>query len=154
MTGKLVRDIGSVAVPEIERLSKQIADDFLGGLSDVLKDAAESQQEEVKAILQEGAKFKWKALTADDAAQARQYAEAVETSVRRVKTILLAEEIVAEEKLAAVISRLWGKALDGLAVIAQGLLTTVVKGIVQGAVSGFTGGEGGDSNINGIFHFS
>jgi len=149
---ELLVSVQAHTTPELEKLADGLADDFLSGMKDILSSADDAAKDKVQAILKQGAKFKFKALTAEDPEQAREYAEAVETSVRRVKTILLAEQIVAEETIAALVSNLWSKALDGLATIAKGLLTTVVTGIVQGAIKGLTGG-GGSEGLSDIFPF-
>ena len=149
---ELLSSLQAHTMPEIEKLADGLATQFLGGMKDILADADQAAKDKVAEILKQGASFKFKAITADTPDLARDYAEAVETSVRRVKTILLAEQLVAEESVAALVSSLWGTALDGLATIAKGLLTTVVTGVVQGAIKGLTGGGGGDSPAD-IFPF-
>ena len=149
---ELLASLQAHTTPQLETLADGLADQFLDGMKDILSGASDASKNKVQDILKQGAKFKFKALTAEDSEQAREYAEAVETSIRRVKTILLAEQIVAEESIAALVSNLWSKALDGLATIAKGLLTTVVTGIVQGAIKGLTGG-GGSEGLSDIFPF-
>ena len=152
---ELLNSLQDTTLPALEDMAKGLADQFLDGLKDILSNASDAQKKKIQDILKDGAKFKWKALTASDQAEARQYAEAVETSVRRVKTILLAERIVAEEKIAAIISNLWGKALDGLVTIAKGLLSTVAAGLAQGVIKGLTGeGGGGSFDPSSIFPFA
>ena len=150
----LLASITAAATPKLEEMADTLADEFLGGMKAILANTTEARQDKVKAILKEGARFKWKALTATNTDTARNYAEAVETSVRRVKTILISERIVAEEATAALVSDLWGKALDGLVSIAKGLLTTIATGLVQGAIKGLAGGEGGSFDPSDIFPFA
>lgn len=150
----LAQSLREATVPELKRLADQISTQFLDGLSEVLSDADEHTRARVQTLLGESARFKWQAMTADDADKARLYAEAVETSVRRVKTLLLAEAVVAEEKIASTISALWGSALDGLTEIAKGLLSTLAQAAVQGAIQGVTGGSDGSFDLSQVFPFA
>lgn len=155
MSDELLNSLRDTAMPALEEMAGGLADQFLAGMKDVLDDASAATKAKVEGILQEGARFKWKAMTADDQETARQYAEAVETSIRRVKTLLIAERIVAEESVAAVLSNLWEKSLDGFVSVAKGLLATVASGLVQGAIKGLTGGgEDGSLDSSDIFPFA
>jgi len=152
---ELLTSLQAQAAPELERLADDLSDQFLQGLKGVLEGADAAARGKVEELVRQGYEFKRKALTADDQEQARQYAGAVETSVRRVRTVLLAERIVAEEQFAATVSDLFSQALDGLATIAKGMLTAVAAGLVQGTIQGITGGEGGGSfDPSSIFPFA
>lgn len=142
-------------LPELEKLAGGLADDFLGGLRTIFEGASNDAKAKVEDLIKKGYSFKQKALTADDQDLAREYAEAVETTVRRVRTVLLAEALVAEESTASLIGDLFEKALDGLATIAKGLITTIAAGLVKGGAAGITGGEGEDgTDPSSIFPFA
>ena len=149
----LIKQIQGEVLPTIDQLSNRLARDFLEGLGNLMEGASQEAITRVEFILKQGASFKAKALTADDPNLALEYTAAVETSIRRVETILIAERILASEKFAATVANLWGKALEGLATIAEGVLGTVAAGIASGAISGLIGGEGG-TDVSSIFPFS
>jgi len=150
-----VDSIRAVAMPQLETLASDLADTFLDGFKDHLAEADAAARGRVQDILKEGANFKLKAMTAEDQLMAREYAEAVETTVRRVKTILLAERLVAEESAAALIAAGFSKALSVLGDVAVGIIKTVASGLVSGAIAGLTGGEGGGSfDPSDIFPFA
>ena len=141
--------------PALDNLTDGLADDFLDGLGEILNDAPTAAKAKVASLVREGFAFKRKALTAETPETARTYADAVEKTQRRVKTVLLAEKLVAEESMAALVSDLFGKALSGLQSITVGLVETIVSGLAKGAISGLMGGEGGGESggLSSVFPF-
>lgn len=148
----LTEKVLEVAGPEIRELASGLSEDFVAGLKDVLEGADPDTQAKVKELVKQGYEFKRDAMLAKTADEARQYAEAAETSARRLKTVLLAERLIAEEKAARAISAIFRKALDAFGMIAKTLLTTVVEAAVSGAISGLTGGEVDGSGLSDLFH--
>jgi len=140
----LVTSLQAETIPALTTLGSDLADDFLGGMQEILANADQAARDKVAGLIKEGFAFKAKALGAETVELARDYAEAVEKTQRRVKTVLLAESIVAQESTAALIADLFGKAMSALGTIAKGLITTIASGIVKGAIAGVVGGEGGD----------
>lgn len=140
---EFVTSLQTHLAPTITSLAEQSAQEFLGGLASILDGADENARAKVLAIVNKGFEFKEKALTASNLDEARLYAGEVETSARRVKTILLAERLVAEESFATVISNLFWSALETFGKLLGGLIEKVVAGLASGAVSGLIAGDGG-----------
>ena len=149
-----IDSIRTAAAPELERLADDLSKQFLGGLKGILANADAAARDKVADLIKKGYDFKRKAITADTQEEAREYSEAVATTVRRVKTILLAEKLVAEESVAALVSNLFETALDGLATIAKGLLGTIAEGVVSGVISSIAGGGDGSFDPSSIFPFA
>lgn len=143
-----------IATVELEKLATGIADNFLGGMRDLLEEAEGHAREKVEEVLKEAARFKHKALTAKNQEEARLYAGEAETAVRRVKTILLAEKLVAEESIASMIANFFSSALDTLGDAITGLLGTLASAAAKGVIQGLVGEEGEGSDLSGIFPFA
>lgn len=139
--GEIVRDS---AVSALAPLSEELGQEFLQGLSGILEGASDAAKNKVAGLVKQGFEFRRRALVADTAEEAREYAEAAAKSARRVKTVLLAESVVAQESTAALVSGLLEKALDGMAALAKGLVVEIVKSLAASAVEGITGEDGGD----------
>ncbi len=133
----------STAIPALESEATKLADGFLDGMQEILLNADAAARDKVAGLIKEGFSFKHKAITADTPELAREYADAVEKVQRRVKTVLLAESLVAQESTAALIADLFGQAMSALGSMAKGLITSLASGLVSGAISSLTGGEGG-----------
>ncbi len=131
----------------LETMAGDLANGFLGGMEEILKDADEAARQKVADLVRQGFALKQKAMTATDQDLAREYAEAVETTIRRVRTVLVTEQLVASENIATLIANLFSEALSGLATVAKGILVAVASGIVSGAVQGLIGGDADPSGI-------
>ncbi len=149
--GILVRE---GAINALEPLAAELGEQFLDGMGSILEGAPAAAKDKVVTLVKEGFRFKRKALAADNAEDARDYAEAAAKSARRVRTVLLAEEVVASEQTAALVSDLFGKALDGLAAAAKGLVVEVVKSLAKSAIEEFTGGGEDGPDLSSIFPFA
>ena len=153
-TEALKQGMRSIAGGEVENLARGLASDFVGGLGAILEDADSNARAKVQALIEKGFEFKSKAVTAQTTEQARMYAGEVETIQRRVRTILLAEKLVAEESTAALVADLFGRALKGLGDAVSGLVGVLAAGIAKGAIAGLTGGEADAFDASSIFPFA
>lgn len=145
-----VEEIWDLAEPALEDLGDKILDRFLDDV-DTYVDSAKARSSRMVDALRAAKTFKIRCLTAKDEKTARECAAAYDTAIRRVKTLALAERVVAEQNLAAAFSAALKTALDGLATVAKGLGTTILEGLVSGAIKGFGGGAVGD--IASLFQF-
>ena len=131
-----IDEVRDAAVGDLANVGKGLAGEFLGAFAGHIQDVAEDRMAKVLEVLEQGADFKVKALSAQTEDEATMYREAVQTSVRRFKTILTGERVVAEEKTADFLARAWDRTLEGLARAAQGTLSVVVAGLVGGVFPG------------------
>ena len=137
---EIADSVRSLADPKLKDLFDSLPGEFVagvkehiqGGLADRLKDA-----------LADAAELRYLALIAEDQATSRQYAEGVETALRRVKVMVIAEKIVASEAIGNLLLDGFMAALDAAASVGKALLATIVKGLVEGVVKGVVGGDGG-----------
>ena len=136
---EVAESVRKLADPKLKDLFDNLPGQFVEGVKDHINGALADR---LTAALKDAANLRYKALTAENQDIARQYAEGVETALRRVKVMVVAERIVAEEAIGNVILDAFKSALDVAADIGKGLLTTITAGLVKGAIAGFTGGEG------------
>ncbi len=137
---EILESVRSLVDPKLRDLFVSLPDEFVegvkehiqGGLADRLKDA-----------LADAAELRYLALTAADQDTARQYSEGVETALRRVKVMVIAEKIVATEAIGNLLVDGFMAALDAAASVGKTLLTTIVAGLAQGVGKGFVSGDGG-----------
>ena len=143
----LVGEITEVAGKRLEQIADDLAVGFLDGFAGLLESAGRDVRDRVNARLIEAARFKVRSLTATDEQTAKDYADAVETSARRVRTILLAEGLVRSNELADSIAAGFKTALGVLADVAKGVLQATVEGVVVGTVKGFAGDAPDPSDV-------
>lgn len=124
------------AAPELQRVALDLADNLLLGMQDILSDAPQSIQEQIRDLVHKGAHFQYLSIVSQDSVKSKDYSEAVVTVERRIKTILLAEKIVAEERTANTIVALLDKAFQVFVLVAGSLVKSFASGLAQGAVSG------------------
>ena len=136
---EIAESIRALADPKLKSLFESLPGEFVAGVKDHIQGGLGDR---LTAALKDAADFRYKALTASDQETARQYSEGVETALRRVKVMVVAEKIVASEAIGNVILDGFKAALDVAAAIGKGLLTTITAGLVQGAIKGLVGGEG------------
>lgn len=150
----LAKIVETSAEDALGALASDLSSDFVDGMKSILESAPKAARDKVEGLIRDGFHFKKAAITAKNQADAREYADAAAAVQRRIKTVLLAEVVVAHDSTAALASDLFGKALDGLGTIAKGLVSTIAAGLAKGAVAGLTG-EGGDGfDPSSIFPFA
>lgn len=135
----------------LEAAGDALVDRFLGDVAHLI-DGAKATGSRMEAALKDAKSFQLKAMRADTQELAREYAEAVETALRRVKTLALSEGVVAEEATAAMLAAGFKSVLGTLADVGVGLVKAVASGIVSGTIKGFTGGAGFDPSS--VFPFA
>lgn len=133
--------IRTLADPKLKDLFDSLPSEFVEGVQAHIDGALAGR---LKIALADAATLRYKALMANDQPTARAYAEGVESALRRVKVMVIAEEIVASEAIANVLLDGFMVALNAAASVGKALLTTIAEGLVQGAIKGFVPeGSGG-----------
>lgn len=140
MSDQALDQIRAAAEPKLRELADKLQADFVAEVSEFVDNA---KTDKLKELLKTATDFRLKALTASTPEEARQYAEATETALRRIKTVALAERIVAEEHTAALISKAAKLVLNTLVSVGKEILGVAVQAAVSGAVQGLAGGSGG-----------
>jgi hypothetical protein len=90
-------------------------------------------------LMVKAAGYEIKAITEQDRDKAEQYATAAEEVLRQVSIVLVAEKVVAEKQIAAMIEAAALSVWEGFKSVAAGMFGAVIKG----AVSGLLGPAGG-----------
>ena len=130
-----VDDIRGLAEPALAKLVDDIREDFLAEAKGYV---AEVNTPKLAGLFKSAADYRLKALTAATPDEARLNLDLARTAIRRIKTIALAERIVAEERTAEFLARTASAILETMAKVAKGVL----QAVAAGAVSGLTGGAG------------
>lgn len=141
MSDDLSASLRGIADPKLSELFSSLPATFVAGVEEHLEGVMSGK---IEKALTDAADFRYKALTAPDQDTARDYAEAVETALRRAKTLVWAERVVASEAIGNAIIDGFKQVLDAAAYVGKGLLTALTAGLVKGAIAGLTGGGEGD----------
>lgn len=130
---KILADIKAAAQPELEQRAEELKAQFLKNVDDFVDS---SRVHILDDLLAKAAKYEIKAVMADDADTARQYAEAAEDVLRQVSIVLVAEKVVAEKTIAAMIEAAALSVWEGFKSVATGLLGVAIKGAISGLIPG------------------
>ena len=145
---EIAASIRSLADPKLKDLFDALPGEFVSSVQDHINGALAGRLTEA---LKDAAEFRYKALTAADQDTARQYAEGVETALRRVRVMVVAERIVASEAIGNLLLDGFKAALDVAVSVGKGLLVTLTAGLVQGAIKGIAGDGGGGFDPASLF---
>lgn len=132
--------VRALAEPKLKDLFDSLPGEFVDGVKEHIDGALGDR---LKTALADAATLRYKALTANDPGTAHAYAEGVESALRRVKVMVIAEEIVASQALGNMLIDGFMVALNAAASVGKVLLTTIAEGLVKGAIAGFVPDEGG-----------
>jgi len=122
VSSQITREVGN----SLKAVSEEFATNFLDGYKTHLKEMTEFHKKECRDLINLSAKFKWKSITAETKSQRDDFIKASETSIRRFKTLLMAERVVLEDKTADLISVGLMKALEVFVGAAKGILVGFV----------------------------
>lgn len=125
-----------IAEPELERLADGLQSDWLKRFGDYMEEITGDPARRLEAALSDAKKFKVKAVTSPNVETARDYAEGYETAMRRVKTILLAERLVASQEIGDMVVAGLELAFDVLLTVAKGVFGAALQAVTAGLVGG------------------
>jgi len=130
---KIWKDIQDAARPELEKRATELRETFLKNVDDFVDS---SRVHFLDDLLKKAAKYEIDAVMSEDADIARQYATAAEDVLRQVSVILVAEKVVAEKQIAAMIEAAALSVWEGFKSVATGLLGVAIKGVISGIIPG------------------
>jgi hypothetical protein len=133
---KILADLKAAAQPELEKIADDLRATFLKNVDEFVDTTRVGVLDD---LLVKAAKYEIKAIMASDPEEARQYAEAAEDVLRQVSVVLVAEKVVAEKQVAALIQAAALSVWEGFKSVAAGVLGAAVKG----ALTGLLGPAGG-----------
>lgn len=137
---KAIDDARTIAEPALKDLVEDLKAQFLAAFGE-LKNAI--HKEKVGKLFQEAAQVKLRTFVTKDQEDQRKLARVYELKLAAIETYVLGAKVVADAKAASLFKEVAKQILDTLGKVATVILKTVVTGLVQGAVAGFTGGAGG-----------
>jgi hypothetical protein len=130
---KILADLKAAAQPELEKRAEELRATFLTNVDEFVDSTKVGVLDD---LLAKAAKYEIDAIMADDPDDARQYAEAAEDVLRQVSVVLVAEKVVAEKTIAAMIEAAALSVWEGFKSVATGLLSVAIKGVVSAVVPG------------------
>lgn len=130
---KILADLKAAAQPELEKRADELRATFLKNIDEFVDS---SRVHILDDLLKEAAGYEIKAVMADDPDTARQYATAAEDTLRQVSVVLVAERVVAEKAIAAMIQAAALSVWEGFKSVATGLLGVAIKGAISGLIPG------------------
>lgn len=130
---KILADIKAAAEPELRKRAEDLRAQFLQNIDDFVDS---SRIHVLDDLIKEAAEYEIKAVMADDADTARQYATAAEDTLRQISVILVAEKVVAEKTIAAMIQAAALSVWEGFKSVATGILGVAIKGAISGLIPG------------------
>jgi len=133
---KILADLKAAAKPELETLADKLRATFLKNVDEFVDSTHVGVLDD---LIVKAAKYEIKAIMESDAERARQYATAAEDVLRQVSVVLVAEKVVAEKQIAAMIQAALLTAWEGFKSVAVSMLGVAVKG----ALTGLLGPVGG-----------
>jgi len=128
---KLLADLKAAAKPELEKRADELRAQFLKNVDDFVDN---SRVHILDDLMKKAAKYEIDAVTATDPNIARQYATAAEDVLRQISVILVAERVVAEKTVAAMIQAAAISVWEGFKSVAVGLIGVAVKGVLTGVL--------------------
>ena len=133
---KILADLKAAAKPELEKRAEELRSTFLKNIDDFVDS---SRIHVLDDLIKKAAGYEVEAVMQSDPDKARQYATAAEDVLRQVSIILVAEKVVAEKQIGAMIQAALLTVWEGFKSVATGLLGVAVKG----AMTGLLGPAGG-----------
>jgi len=133
---KILADIKTAARPELEKVADDLRATFLKNVDEFVDSTRIGVLDD---LLVKAAKYEISAVMADDAEEARQFATAAEDVLRQVSVVLVAERVVAEKQVAAMIQAAALTVWEGFKSVAASMLGAAIKG----ALTGLLGPAGG-----------
>lgn len=133
---KILADLKAAAKPELEKRAEELRASFLKNVDDFVDS---SRIHFLDDLLKKAAEYEIQAVMESDRNRADQYATAAEDVLRQVSVVLVAEKVVAEKTIAAMIEKAALSVWEGFKSVAVGILGVAVKG----ALSGLLGPAGG-----------
>ena len=130
---KILADIRAAAEPELRQRADELRAQFLKNVDEFVDS---SRVRVLDDLIKEAADYEVKAVMAEDAETARQYATAAEDTLRQISVILVAERVVAEKQIAAMIQAAALSVWAGFKSVATGMLGVAIKGVISGLVPG------------------
>lgn len=132
-----------LAQPEVMQIGSDVGESIFKQFQGLVDDAKPAAIE-VAALFKQAAIFKAHAVCAADPQAKQDYNEAVTTTIRRAKTLALAEGVVATDREAAWLEAAGTAIINGIEVVGTKVLTMVFTAALNAA----TGGAG--SSIGGL----
>jgi hypothetical protein len=126
---KILADLKAAAQPELEKRAEELRETFLKNVDDFVDSTKIGVLDD---LLAKAAKYEIDAVMADDPDTARQYSEAAEDVLRQVSVVLVAEKVVAEKTIAAMIEAAALSVWEGFKSVATGILGVAIKGVATG----------------------
>lgn len=142
-TDDVIEQVLAIGQPKLEELGNALLARLIDQSGDYL-DSAKARSPAIMSAMRDAKTFKLKALTSRDAGEAREWAAAVTTAIRRVKVLVKAEAVVVSDEAAEWFAYALAQALEVLADVGKTLLREVASGLISGALAGLTGGDGFD----------
>lgn len=130
---KIWEDIKKAAEPELEQRADELRELFLKNVDDFIDS---TRVHFLDDLLKKAAQYEIKAILSDNKEHARQYATAAEDVLRQVSVVLVAEKVVAEKTIAAMIEAAALSVWEGFKSVATGLLSVAIKGAIAGLIPG------------------
>lgn len=125
-----------IVEPELLGLAEGLQNDWLKQYGDYMEEITGEPAARLEDALEDARNFKVKAVIAADVETARDYAEGHETAMRRVRTLLLAEAVVASQEIASMVMAGLALALDVLIVVAKKLFGAALSAVSSGLIGG------------------
>lgn len=142
---EILESVRSLADPKLKDLFDSLPAEFVEGVQEHIQGGLANR---LATALADAAELRYEALVAEDQDTAREYAKGVETALRRVKTMVVAEKIVASEAIGNLLIDGFMVALDAAASVGKTLLTTIATGLIEGVIKGVVSGGEGDGGFD------
>ena len=130
---KILADIKAAAKPELEKRASELQETFLKNVEEFVDP---SKIDVLKELTEKAAQYEIDAVMSDDPDTARQYAEAAEDVLRQISVRLVAEKVVAEKTIVAMIEKAALSVWEGFKSAATGMLGVAIKGAISGLIPG------------------
>ena len=133
---KILADIKALAKPELEAQADKIRTMFMKNVDEFIDS---TKAHVLDDLVKKAAGYEVEAIMASDREEADQYAEAARDVLLQIQTVLIAEQVVAQKQMAAMIEAAALSIWEGFKEVATSALGIVVKG----ALTGLLGPAGG-----------
>ena len=150
---KIIADIEALAKPELKKRADAIRAMFMQNVDEFIDS---SKAHVLDDLMLKAAGYEIEAVMSKDRDEADQYAEAARDVLLQIKTVLIAEQVVAQKQIAAMIEAAALSVWEGFKEVAAGVVGVVIKGALTGllgpaggaiadAASSFLGDDGNDA---------
>lgn len=123
---------------QLQEELEQMGETYLDRFKDHLKDVSEETKSKVNDRLKAAGRLHYKSLTASSEEKRADYAEASDIARMRAVTILKADAVVHYEEMASIIGESFKTSME----LFSKTVTTVVKGVATGVISGALSEQG------------